>query len=393
MSAGPLIVGGGMAGALLALLLRQQGCAQVTLLESHPLTLPQTPPLTPSFDARSTALSAGTLQVLDALGLGEAIREHAARIETVHVSRQSRLGITRLRAEEEQVPALGCVVENRWLGFVLLRALYADSAIRVCAPATLKSIRRLSDGYEATLANGEDSGEVLTTPLLIAADGARSQTREWLGISAKDTDTGHDALIANLSLAAPHHGVAYERFLNDGPLALLPLPEQRFALVWTGPREQVSRWLAMEQQELLAELQARCPSDAPAITAIGECQRYPLVLTHACAQAVPYAVVVGNAAHTLHPVAGQGFNLTVRDLLALARTVGGSDQPGALALLQGYVQGREQDQSLVGQASRWVPELFRVQQPWFAHSRQLGLVALDIFPGLRSGFAKRAMGL
>ena len=384
-----LIVGGGMAGALLALLLRHHGASAVTLVESHPLTLPDEPPLTPSFDARSTALSAGTLSVLDELGLAEAIREHSAAIDTVHVSRRSRLGITRLRASEEGVPALGAVVENRWLGFVLLRALYADAAIEVLAPERLSAIRRLEDGYQATL----ESGRTLTTPLLIAADGAGSRTREWMGVSARDSDTGHDAMIANLSLASDHQGIAYERFLNDGPLALLPLPDRRFALVWTGPREQVDAWMAMESGALLAQLQQQCPAEAPRITGIGERQRYPLVLTHACAQAVPYGVVVGNAAHTLHPVAGQGFNLTVRDLLQLARTVGEASAPGALSLLQQYVQRREQDQALISQASRWVPEVFRVQQPLFAHSRQLGLVAMDILPGLRQGFARRAMGL
>ncbi|MCG8393261.1 MAG: FAD-dependent monooxygenase [Pseudomonadales bacterium] len=384
-----LIVGGGMAGALLALLLRHHGAGAVTLVEAHPLTLPDSPPLTPSFDARSTALSAGTLGVLDELGLGAAIREHAAAIDTVHVSRQSRLGLTRMQAVEEGVPQLGAVVENRWLGFVLLRALYADDAITVKAPEHLSGVRRLEAGYQVTLSGGD----TLTTPLLIAADGARSRTREWLGISARDTDTGHDAIIANLSLAAPHQGVAYERFLNDGPLALLPLPDQRYALVWTGPREQVEQWLAMDDATLLTQLRERLPADAPPVTAIGERQRYPLVLTHACAQAVPHAVVVGNAAHTLHPVAGQGFNLTVRDLLALASTVGPSATPGKLSVLQQYARGREQDQALISQASRWVPELFRVQQPLFAHSRQLGLVALDILPGLRSGFARRAMGL
>ena len=384
-----VIVGGGMAGAMLALLLRHHGVGKVVLVENYPLTLPASPPLTPSFDARSTALSAGTLAVLDTLGLGEAICAHAAAINTVHVSRQSRLGITRMSATEEGIAQLGAVVENRWLGFVLLSALFRDGDIDVRAPDTLSGIRRLEGGYVVNLA----SGDSLQTPLLIAADGARSQTREWLGISARDQDIGHDALIANLSLASPHHGVAFERFLNDGPLALLPLPDQRMALVWTGPRDRVDQWMALDEGEALARLQACCPAEAPRLTGMGERQRYPLVLTEACAQVVPHAVVVGNAAHTLHPVAGQGFNLTVRDLVALAQTVGGNPNPGSLTTLQAYAEQREKDQALVRQASRWVPELFRVQQPVFAHSRQLGLVAMDILPGLRSGFAKRAMGL
>ena len=247
-----VIVGGGMAGALLALLLRRHGAAGVMLVESHPLSLPDAPPLTPSFDARSTALSAGTLSVLDDLGLGHSVREHAAAIGTVHVSRQSRLGMTRMSAAEEGVEQLGAVVENRWLGFVLLGALFADEGIEVRAPETLSGIRRQAGGYRASLTRGEE----VETPLLIAADGARSKTREWLGISARDHDTGHDALIANLSLKESHKGIAYERFLNDGPLALLPLPDQRMALVWTGPRAQVDQWMALADDEALAQLEA-----------------------------------------------------------------------------------------------------------------------------------------
>ena len=388
-SGGPIIVGGGMAGVLLALLLRQQGCERVTLVEAHALPTTDQPPLTPSFDARTTALSAGTLRVLESLGLANAICEQASVIDTVHVSRQSRLGLTRIRAEEEGIDALGAVVENRWIGYVLLNALRADHAIRVRAPQRLKGIARNVAGFTVTFDNGESQ----QTPLLIAADGDRSQTREWLGISAKQADLGHDAIVANVALSQPHYGVAYERFLNDGPLALLPLPDQRMAMVWTQPREQAERWLSQDPEAQCAALNAALPADAPRVQKLGECHRYPLVLTHACAQVVPHAVVVGNAAHTLHPVAGQGFNLTVRDLVALAATVGAEANPGALSVLQRFAEQRERDQALIGHASRWLPELFRVQQPLFAHSRQLGLVALDILPGLRSRFAQRAMGL
>ncbi len=384
----PLIVGGGMAGALLALLLRHHGTPAVTLLESHPLKAGE-PPDTPSFDARSTALAAGSLAVLERLGLLEPVLERAASIDTVHVSRRQRLGLTRIRASEHGVPRLGAVVENRWFGHVLLRALEQDEAITVRAPASLVSIARLSDGYAATL----DSGEVLTTPLLIAADGAGSRTRDWLGISAHHQDLGHDALVANLALAEPHDGMAYERFLDEGPLALLPLTGQRMALVWTGPREAVAAWRALPEAAFLDAIHQRLGIAMPRLSKAGERQCYPLRLTSACAQAVPFAAVVGNAAHALHPVAGQGFNLTVRDLTLLAETVGGAGQPGRLALLEQWQQRRRQDQVLIQQLSRHVPEWFRVRQPLVAHSRQLGLLALDIFPGLRDGFARRAMGL
>ncbi|KAF0804607.1 oxygenase [Alcanivorax xiamenensis] len=385
---GPLIVGGGMAGALLALLLRHHGCPSVTLVESHPLPA-EAPPETPSFDARSTALSAGSLKVLEQLGLLAPLLERAASINEVHVSRQGRLGLTRMLAEEHRLPRLGAVVENRWLGYLLVSALYRDDAIEVRAPDGVEAARRVSDGY---IAKFNDGGE-RHTPLLIAADGANSRTRDWLGITARQQDIGHDALIANVAVAEPHKGRAFERFLDDGPMALLPLPDQRMALVWTGPRDQVDAWMAMDDTQALDALHQRMGAAPPALTAIGERHRYPLVLTEACAQAVPFGAVVGNAAHTLHPVAGQGFNLSVRDLAALAEAVGGTAHPGELACLSRWQQARRADQAWVTQASRQLPEWFRVRQPLFAHSRQLGLLALDLLPGPRRDFARRAMGL
>lgn len=393
MSAAPLIVGGGMAGAALALLLRHHGAPAVTLVESHAMAAGEAPD-TPSFDARSTALSAGSLAILDALGLQDAVLENAAGIDTVHVSRRGRLGLARLTAEEQQLPRLGAVVENRWFGHVLLAAVAHDPAITLRAPASLTGIRRTTEGYEATVDNGEAGPtETLHTPLLIAADGARSRTRDWLGISARHQDIGHDALIANLGLAEPHRGQAFERFLDEGPLALLPLPGERMALVWTGPRDQVDAWMALDDDAFLGALRERLGATMPRLTRVGERARYPLVLSEACAQAVPFAAVVGNAAHTLHPVAGQGFNLTLRDLELLARRVGGEAEPGRLALLEQWAADRRADQSQIGHASRWLPELFRVRQPLFAHSRQLGLLALDLLPTARQRFARRAMGL
>lgn len=383
-----VIVGGGMAGALLALLMRHHGAEVVTLIERQPFRTAEAPQ-SPSFDARSTALSAGSLTVLERLGVLDAVLARAASIATVHVSRQHRLGLTRLSAAEQSLPRLGAVVENRWLGHVLLEALSRDAAIQVRAPAALSAITRTAEGYTARLENGE----TLTTPLLIAADGARSRTREWLGISARHQDLGHDALIANLALAAPHGGVAFERFLDDGPLALLPLPEQRFALIWTGPREQAQAWMALDDTAFLDALRARLGASVPPLARVGERHCYPLVLTQACAQAVPFAAVVGNAAHTLHPVAGQGFNLTVRDLALLAERVAGSADPGRLDRLEQWAAERRRDQALIHRASQWLPEWFRVRQPLFAHGRQLGLLALDLLPGARQRFARRAMGL
>ncbi|WP_111657657.1 FAD-dependent monooxygenase [Isoalcanivorax indicus] len=392
---GIVIVGGGMAGLALALLWRRAGQPSVTLVEAAPLAEGGALD-TPSFDARSTALSAGSLALLASLGLEDTLLSRAASILSVDVSRRGRLGQTRIRAEEEGLPRLGAVVENRWLGQVLLEAARRDEGLRLIAPATVNSVRRQAGGYAVTLTH-DSSPTTLTCALLVAADGARSRVRDAMAISARHHDLGHDALIANVALGqapAAAAGVAWERFLDTGPLALLPLPQARMALVWTGPRAFIDELAALDEAALLARLQGAFGEDRLGRFArIGERQRYPLILTEACAQYVPHGVVVGNAAHSLHPVAGQGFNLTLRDLARLADTLGDTGTPGDIALLQRYAEGRAADQALIRQASRWVPELFRVRFGPFAHTRQLGLVALDILPGLRSGFAARAMGL
>ena len=402
---GIVIVGGGMAGLALALLLRHHGQPAVTLIEA--VSLAQGEQLdTPSFDARSTALSAGTLAIFAALGLSEGLLPRAAAIQAVDVSRRQRLGSTRMSASEEGLAQLGAVVENRWLGQTLLEAVRADAGIQLIAPARVTQTRRLKQGYalhfvRQDVSQCQDASaqpEKIECALLVAADGAGSRMRDALGIAAHTDDTGHDALIANIGLSescpADADGVAWERFLDTGPLALLPLPGRRMSLVWTGPRSLIDRLESLPEADFLAELEQAFGLDRLGRFArAGARQRYPLVLTHACAQAVPHGVVVGNAAHNLHPVAGQGFNLTLRDLSMLAETLGATERPGDLSLLNQYVSRREGDQALIRQASRWLPELFRVRFGPFAHTRQLGLVALTLWPGLRSQFAARAMGL
>lgn len=386
--AGILIIGGGMAGAALALLLRHRGAPSVTLVEAMAMPDPDQP-LSPSFDARRTALAAGTLDALEELGLLEELLTRAADILTVHVSRAGRPGVTRLRADEEGVPRLGAVMENRWLGQVLLRGLKRDDRIRVIAPDRVVSLRREPEGYVATL----ESGAELATPLLVVADGARSRTRDMLGIAAHHEDTGEDALIANVLTDKPHEGLAFERFTDQGPLALLPLTEGRMAVVWTGPRRYVDELAEAPDEQLLDHLQSHFGSHMGGFHRLGERSRYPLMLTRAVAQAIPGAVVVGNAAHTLSPVAAQGFNLTLRDLVALADRVATAPNPGDMALLRDWEEARRLDQVTVAAFSKGVGKLFRRCGGPLAHGRQLGLMALDLLPGPRHLFARRAMGL
>lgn len=384
-----LIAGGGMAGLLFALLLRQQGHHQVVLVEPMAMTLAEGP-LSPSFDARSTALSAGTLSIFARLGLYETLLEDAAAIKTVEVSRKGRLGITRMRAEEEGVPALGAVVENRWLGQVLLSAVLQDTGIRVLAPNKVVAAKRLVEGYQVEL----EDGDTFEVSLLVAADGAQSSLRQSMGISAQYEDTGTFALVANVEILESHHNVAWERFLPTGPLALLPLSQQRLALIWMGPKDYIDELKALPDAALVEQITTLAGEDRiPPLGRVGGRITHPLIATKAVAQVVPYGVVVGNAAHTVHPVGGQGFNLTARDLSLLAEEVGDAQKPGELQVLERYIQAREKDQAMIRHATKWLPDLFRVEFGPFAHTRQLGLVALDLWPSLRTAFAQRAMGV
>lgn len=383
-----LIIGGGLAGAALALLLRKRRDLSVTMIEAASLPEENETPFTPSFDARSTALSAGTLDIFSGLGIVEALLPYAANINVVHVSRRGRPGMATISAQEEKLARLGAVVENRWLGRVLLNAVRADASIRLIAPQKAKSVTRLTDGYRVTLESGHD----LTCGLLVAADGARSKTRDMLGIGAEHHDTGHAAIIANIALEKPHQGYAFERFVDDGPLAMLPMTGERSALIWTGPRDKITALNALSADVFLAQVQEQFGQRLGALQSVGERTTYPLILTRSFSQAIPYAVVVGNAAHTLHPVAGQGFNLTLRDLHLLAEVVCQADNVGDLTALEKYAAQRGADQALISSVSHRLPGLFRVQAGVVSHPRQLGLIAFDLLPSLRSRFARKAMG-
>jgi len=387
MSASITIIGGGMVGMALALLLRQQGQSHITLVEATPLT-PQDLD-SPSFDARSTALSLGSVHILESLGTAAYLLENSELIRRVHVSRQGAWGNTTLDAGALGVPFLGVVAENRHLTQALLQTLSADPGIRLVMPARLAHLERRDRGWLYKL----DDGSTGHCDLLVAADGARSTTRDLLGISARHEDRGWAALVANVKPGEPHAQLARERFLPEGPLALLPLQEGRQALVWTGSAEHIEELARMSEPAFLRALSAAMPRNHAGFCHTGQRHHYPLVLTEACAQAVPHAVLAGNAAHTLHPVAGQGFNLALRDLDALARHIGESDSPGALSTLTAWAESRIRDQRRIMLASRGLPLLFQPSYGLLALGRQWGLVAMALFPGLQQTFALEAMGL
>jgi 2-octaprenyl-6-methoxyphenol hydroxylase len=382
------IVGGGLVGASLALALQAGAKARgwkIVLIE------PFAPGETwqPSYDARSSALSFGARRIYERLGLWQQISRRAEPILQIQVSDQGRFGATRLSAMEEGVPALGYVVENAWLGQCLWAALDSD-VISWRVPAEVQSMQAVADGYRLTL---NDETE-LECDLAILADGGRSSLREQLGIAVLQRPYDQSALIANVTPSEAHCGQAFERFTEEGPMALLPLPENRCALVWTRTGNDTRRLAALDDRSFLDELQGVFGYRLGTLRQVGARHVYPLALIEAQEQIRSNLVILGNAAHSLHPIAGQGFNLSLRDADALAETLLESDAPlGDLATLQAYRDRQRMDQQLTVGFSDKVTRLFGSKQSVIATGRNLGLLGLDLLPPAKRWFARQAMGL
>ncbi|SEK56113.1 2-octaprenyl-6-methoxyphenol hydroxylase [Atopomonas hussainii] len=386
-----VIVGGGMVGASLALALqnhaREQGWELVLVEAFAPSGGFQ-----PSYDARSTALSYGSRLIFERLGVWEALAERAEPIRSIHVSDRGRFGAARLQAEDERVPALGYVVENAWLGHCLLGALDTDVVQWRC-PAHVTQLQPGADGYTLQIEQDGDTS-TLHADLLVLADGGRSGLREQLGIGVRQTPYGQTALIANLTPGEAHQGQAFERFTEQGPMALLPLADNRCALVWTRPSDDAERLQQLSDNALLAELQDAFGYRLGGFTQIGARHIYPLALVEAEEQVRPHLVVLGNAAHSLHPIAGQGFNLSLRDTVALAASLLASTEPlGTLAPLSEFHARQQRDQWLTIGFSDRVTRLFSNSDPLLSLGRGLGLLGLDVVPVAKHWFARQAMGL
>lgn len=394
-----LIVGGGMVGVTLALLLAREPGLDITLVEtiSFPPLEPDAPlPYRPSFDARNTALSRRTVATYRELGLWDDMQQHATPIHEIHISERGHFGMSRLVAEEEKVESFGQVIENAWMGLVLLRALKRCANVTVRDGVTLTGIHQQATHVTAELKKGDETF-VLNAPLLVAADGATSPCRQMLGVNATTTPYDQVALVTTVATHLPHNHVAFERFTESGPMAVLPLPEDRRAVVWTLPAGTEQPLIDCSDEEFLAQLQAAFGKRAGRFVKTAKRFAYPLALTVAQTQAQPRAVILGNAAHTLHPVAGQGFNLCLRDCLALTDRIAQRHREGGdigdFALLRDYENARIDDQHNVTSFSDRLVRGFSNNTPGLTLARNIGMVTFDLLPAAKQALARYAMGL
>ena len=402
-----LIIGGGLVGASLALNLRNSDY-RVALVEAHPYTAPAQP----SFDERSLALAYGASRILQRMGCWDAMQAQAEPIQEIHVSDRGRLGLMQMTAAEENMPALGYVVPAWAYGAAVMPQIDAlvaaeTSALTLYCPARLTDLQTDATKVVATITNAD--GDIqLQAQCLVAADGASSKVRQLLDIQPLVKQYGQSAIVANLTTQLPHQNIAYERFTTTGPVAILPLKSMtsdtqrdtqtkpRSALIWTVPDAQLESLLALDDAQFLEQIQQRFGYRLGRLLSVGQRTAYPLALVDNHCKTQSRIVFIGNAAQSVHPVAGQGFNLALRDIAMLIDTWLHPQRvpdPGAEQLLQGYEQQRQVDRQRVIRFTDSLVNIFGTELPPIPQIRALSLTALDLWPTLRREFLRRSINL
>jgi len=388
-----VIAGGGMIGSSLALALRPLGL-RVAVVEP----VRRGAAAQPSFDDRSTALSRSTQRMFEAMGLWPEIVAASTPIRRVHVSDKGRFGFSRIDAQEQGVEALGYVVINRVLGGVLDTALASDGGADFLCPASIVGVDPGPAAVELTLKRGSGERETCSCRLVVAADGARSAVRSMLGIGDENSDYGQRAIIGNVLPERPADNVAYERFTEQGPIAMLPIEGGRVAFVWIVEESAAAELAELDDAAFVDALQQAFGLRLGRFAKIGRRAGYPLSLSKAQRLTATRGVVVGNAAHGLHPVAAQGFNLGMRDVAALCDCIADASReqgfdPGASGLLDRYAAWRRRDQARLVGITDGLVRLFGDRRRPARVLRDVGMLGFDLVPGIRSLFARQMMGL
>ncbi|EOW4147190.1 2-octaprenyl-6-methoxyphenyl hydroxylase [Vibrio parahaemolyticus] len=383
-----VIAGGAMAGATLALAIEHlfQGALRVAVVEPFKAQSDQHP----GFDSRSIALSYGTVNLLRHLELWSAIEPFSTPIEHIHVSDRSHAGMTDITKHDVGVEALGYVVELADVGRVYQELLTHSTAINLYCPDSAKHITRTQENVTIELA----SGELLNAKLLVAADGAVSQCCQQIGLELSEHDFDQVAVIANIVTQEPHQGRAFERFTENGPVALLPMSDNRMSLVWCLRPDDAQIVMELSESEFLERLQQDFGWRLGAMQKVGLRASYPLLLRHRKQNISHRFAIVGNAAQTLHPIAGQGFNLGIRDVVTLAEElVKQGEDVGRYQGLIRFSQRREADRNETIWLTSSLVHVFSNDLLAMRIGRNTALAAMDNLSIFKQPLLRHTLGL
>ncbi|HCG5490001.1 2-octaprenyl-6-methoxyphenyl hydroxylase [Vibrio parahaemolyticus] len=383
-----VIAGGAMAGATLALAIEHlsQGALRVAVVEPFKAQSDQHP----GFDSRSIALSYGTVNLLRHLELWSAIEPFTTPIEHIHVSDRSHAGMTDITKHDVGVEALGYVVELADVGRVYQELLTHSTAIDLYCPDSAKHITRTQENVTLELA----SGELLNAKLLVAADGAVSQCCQQIGLELSEHDFDQVAVIANIVTQEPHQGRAFERFTENGPVALLPMSDNRMSLVWCLRPDDAQIVMELPESEFLERLQQDFGWRLGAMQKVGLRASYPLLLRHRKQNISHRFAIVGNAAQTLHPIAGQGFNLGIRDVVTLAEElVKQGEDVGRYQGLIRFSQRREADRNETIWLTSSLVHVFSNDLLAMRIGRNTALAAMDNLSIFKQPLLRHTLGL
>ena len=382
------IVGGGLAGASLAVALAPLGY-DIKVIEAVANKATEQP----SYDDRTLALSHSSCRILSGIGLWEMLEADATAIRKIFITELHRPGRVVLDPAEMGLTAFGHVVEARRFGVAVTRLLEQISNIDVISPASVRDIEIGGPLTKLQIDTGQGAEE-LEARLVVAADGAGSFIRNQLQIPTQNRDYGQTAVICNITPEISHDGRAFECLTGTGPFAVLPHTGKRCGLVWSVATEAATEILNLDDETFLARAQMRFGMQLGTLQQVGKRTAYPLKLVRANEDVRERLVILGNAAHAIHPIGAQGFNLALRDAAVLAEILADDDlgDPGETGLLHTYSAWRRQDQRGTIATSDGMTRLFSHPSPIAAGLRTTGLIAHAILPSLRRYSAIKAMG-
>jgi 2-octaprenyl-6-methoxyphenol hydroxylase len=384
-----VMIGGGLVGASFAAALSGRGLSMAMIEGISPESTTQ-----PSFDDRTTALGNGSRKIFESLGLWSAIAPQAAPIRRIHVSDAGRFGFARLDAAEHDLEAFGYVVTNRDLGAVLQARLAQLPDLALQRPATCTGIEPIAEGLRVHT----DDGSSWLAKLVIGADGAGSIVRASAGLSAQVEDYAQTAVVAHVAASRAADGTAFERFTAEGPFAVLPLAGGHYGVVWTLAPAEAERVLMLSDTEFLTALQQQFGWRIGRLLRVGKRQAYPLKLSRAPEIVASRRVLIGNAAQALHPVAGQGFNLGLRDAATLAETLAArpevlrGDELSLQDQLKAYGEARRRDREGIIRFTDGLIKVFSDTGLALPLMRNLGLLLFDLSPQAKQALSRLSWG-